>query len=98
MRQRERSFGSKASRSASPNRLNPKTARLMATPGQTAIHGALRAATGEQLAGHVCLNVLPGRQRGCRLSTTNAMFLADLYQPIRAQIHLFCKIGDAISD
>ena len=40
---RERSLGSSTSRTASPNRLKPNTARLMATPGKIAIHGALSA-------------------------------------------------------
>ena len=35
-----RSLGSRRSRSASPSMLKPKTARLMAMPGNTAIHGA----------------------------------------------------------
>src|SRR6059036_174441 len=35
-----RNFGSRASRSESPKRLKPNTARLMARPGNTAIHGA----------------------------------------------------------
>src|SRR5918999_866560 len=35
--------GSSASRSESPKRLKPKTARLMARPGKIAIHGALSA-------------------------------------------------------
>src|SRR5262249_21729149 len=35
-----RSFGSHASRSVSPKRLKPKTARLIARPGKIASHGA----------------------------------------------------------
>src|SRR5436309_12541411 len=35
-----RSFGSHASRSVSPKRLKPKTARLLARPGKIASHGA----------------------------------------------------------
>src|SRR5262249_56932784 len=35
-----RSFGSQASRRVSPKRLNPRTARLIARPGNTASHGA----------------------------------------------------------
>ena len=35
-----RSLGSRRSRRASPSMLKPKTARLMAMPGKTAIHGA----------------------------------------------------------
>jgi hypothetical protein len=42
-RQRDLSFGSSSSRTASPNRLKPNTARLMAIPGKTAIQGALSA-------------------------------------------------------
>ena len=39
--QRERSFGSSRSRRASPKRLNPNTARVMASPGKIESHGAL---------------------------------------------------------
>src|SRR5262245_24927516 len=35
--------GSRASRRESPKRLNPNTARLIATPGKRAIHGAFSA-------------------------------------------------------
>src|SRR5207247_9555627 len=35
-----RSFGSQASRRVSPDGLNPRTARLIARPGNTASHGA----------------------------------------------------------
>src|SRR5881397_3937690 len=38
-----RSLGSKASRSESPKRLNPNTARLIARPGKIASHGAFSA-------------------------------------------------------
>src|SRR5260370_902068 len=41
--QRSRSLGSRASRSASPNRLKPKTVSAIARPGKTAIHGAVEA-------------------------------------------------------
>ena len=41
--QRSRSFGSSASRSASPNRLMPNTVSMIATPGKIAIHGAVEA-------------------------------------------------------
>src|SRR5436305_192 len=37
-----RCLGSRMSRSASPNRLVPNTARLMATPGKITSHGAVR--------------------------------------------------------
>src|SRR5262249_44096979 len=37
-----RCLGSRMSRSASPNRLVPNTARLMATPGKITSHGATR--------------------------------------------------------
>lgn len=39
----DRSLGSNSSRTASPNRLKPNTARLMAMPGKIAIQGALSA-------------------------------------------------------
>ncbi len=39
----ERSLGSSASRTESPNKLKPKTASVIATPGQMATHGALSA-------------------------------------------------------
>src|SRR5204862_5421870 len=38
-----RCLGSRMSRSASPNRLVPNTARLMAMPGKITSHGAVRA-------------------------------------------------------
>ena len=41
--QRSRSLGSRASRSASPNRLKPKTVSAIARPGKIAIHGAVEA-------------------------------------------------------
>src|SRR5262249_58827592 len=41
--QRSRKRGSRTSRSASPNRLKPKTASAIAAPGKTAIHGAVEA-------------------------------------------------------
>src|SRR5881392_2374201 len=37
-----RCLGSRMSRSASPNRLVPNTAKLMATPGKITSHGAIR--------------------------------------------------------
>src|SRR6266849_3581283 len=49
------SRGSRMSRSASPNRLVPKTTRLMAMPGKTTSHGAVRtysAADSESIRPH----------------------------------------------
>ena len=43
---RWRSFGSRASRRESPKRLKPNTARLIATPGKMASHGAFSAYIG----------------------------------------------------
>ena len=40
---RSRSLGSIASRSASPNKLMPSTVSMIASPGKTAIHGAVVA-------------------------------------------------------
>ena len=41
--QRSRIFGSRTSRSESPNRLMPNTVSMIARPGNTAIHGAVVA-------------------------------------------------------
>src|SRR5262245_57781012 len=46
--QRPRSLGSSASRSESPKRLKPNTPRLIAMPGNSAIHGAFSAYEGAE--------------------------------------------------
>src|SRR5207245_5395006 len=83
-----RSFGSQASRRVSPKRLNPRTARLIARPGNTASHGAC-----SKNARPVVLSMRPHDGSGCWVPTPRKLSEASMRIALPNQIDAMIRMG-----